>query len=239
MTDYLLEELHKPYAALLHAVLDELTPAGARLALDIGCGPGLKANWLAKHLAPGALAIGVDKNHAALSAARNTMLTKVAADAHNLPLQAACADLCWCVAALGLFVRPELALAEARRALQPGGALVIAGATTVWARPRPYPAALLAALAPLAVPLAPADDLGDELRMNLVAAGFATVDTRAYLLEPPDLSPQEARISLLAWAELAPLAAPLLDQSDLTACAAAEAAAEPEPRAVLLAALAR
>lgn len=252
-----LEELHAPYAALLRGRLAALSPTGARVALDLGCGPGLKLSWLAERLAPGGALLGVDIDRGALRAAADlpgagdpsgaappapagppTLL--IAGDAHAIPLRPACCDLIWCVATLGLLRDPALALAEARRALRPGGALVVAAASAYWVRARAWPDALRGAL-PHADPgalAAPADGLGDDLRDRLAAAGLAVEALRADLLDMPGAA-LPTDLPLLAWPDLLPLAAGRLDAASVAACAAAEDQAEPEVRPVLLTARAR
>ncbi|MBX0327457.1 class I SAM-dependent methyltransferase [Oscillochloris sp. ZM17-4] len=231
---HLLDDLHAPHAALLRAALALASPPGARLAVDIGCGPGLKAGWLAERLAPGGLLVGVDIDRAALAeAARLRPGAWVVGDARDLPMADRCAGLGWCVAALDLFGSPDLALSEARRVLGPGGTLVVASAAQLWARPRPWPAGLVAAWAERAPP-PPADGLGDHLAESLLAAGFAGVYLRAYLLDPPGRGLAGAALPLAGWDWLAARLDGLLAPADLAACAAAEAEAEPEPLAVLL-----
>jgi SAM-dependent methyltransferase len=209
--------LHAPHAVLLRAALLSASPPGARVALELGCGQGDKRHWLAACAAPGALVLGLDHDRTALRAAPPGAW--LAADAHALPLRPACADLIWCVAALGLFANPPRALAEARRALRPGGTLVVAVATERWVRPRHWP---VGAGTALASPPAPADDLGADLSATLAAAGLRAGQLWAYLLDPPGLAPLAA---LLPLAEL-PGGAPL-------------AVGEPEPLPVLLVATAR
>lgn len=233
-----LEALHAPHAELIRHALAELSPPGARLAVDIGCGPGLKAGWLVACLAPGGLALGLDIERGALAQARRRGLGALAGDAHALPLRSGAADLAWMVAVLGQLAQPAAALAEARRALRPGGALVLLGAGELWARPRAWPSALAAALAGAALP-GPADGLAADLVDLLAGAGFVACEARAYLLDPPGLVPAAARLPLLAWPDLAPIVAGRLAPAELAACAVAEAAAEPAPLPVLLAAVAR
>jgi SAM-dependent methyltransferase len=234
-----LHYLHAPYADLLRAALDLASPAGAGLAVDIGCGPGLKAGWLAEHLAPGGLLLGIDIDQDAVaSASRLWPASWLSADAQALPLRAGRADLCWCVAALDLFAQPHLALAEARRALRPGGTLVVAAAAQLWARPRHWPTEIYAAWAKREPP-PPADGLGDDLAEALAGAGFADVALRAYLLDPPNLGLARAALPLVAWASLAPAVASALAPGPLAACAEAEALAEPDPLALLLVATGR
>lgn len=230
-----IEALHAPYAALLRAALGLATPRGARVALDLACGAGAKTPWLAELAAPAALVLGLDLAPAAVAAARAGSPGGhwLVADAHRLPLQPGSLDVVWCVAALGLLEHPAVALAEARRALRPGGALIVTAAGERWVRPRPWPPALLAALGEQAPP-PPADDLGADLRGALAAAGFRQPHLTAYLLGSPGLSPAAAALPLAAWKDLEPLAAARLHPADQAACRAAEAQAEPEPLPVLL-----
>ena len=208
--------LQAPHAALLRAALLAASPSGASVALELGCGQGDKRLWLAACAAPGALVLGLDHDRTALRAAPPGAW--LAADAHALPLRPACADLIWCVAALGLFADPPRALAQARRTLRPGGTLVVAVASERWVRLRSWP---VGAGAALASPPAPADDLGADLSAALAAAGLRAGQLQAYLLDPPGLAPLNA---LLPLAEL-PGSAPL-------------AVGEPEPLPVLLVAAA-
>lgn len=226
--------LHAPYAGLLRGALALASPHGVRLALDIGCGPGLKSGWLAERLAPGGLQLGIDRDRVALAeAARRAQGVWLVGDAGDLPLPTASLDLCWCVAALDLFDSPQLALREARRVLRPAGTLVLATATQLWVRLRAWPDALYAAWAERALP-APGDGLGASLIERLIEAGFAPVDLRAYLLDPPQAGLARAGLPLAAWDVLATQVASALTPDERAACAQAEALAEPAPLAVLL-----
>ncbi|MEI7645921.1 MAG: class I SAM-dependent methyltransferase [Chloroflexales bacterium] len=237
MRDDNLQALHAPYADLLRAALDLATPAGARVAVDMGCGPGLKAGWLAGRMAAGGLLLGVDIDRAAVAAAaRQRPGGWLVADARDMPMRAACAEICWCVAALDLFESPHLALSEARRMLCPGGTLVVAAATQLWARPRRWPAALYAAWAGQAMP-SPADGLGDGMADSLVAAGFADVTLWAYLLDPPGIGLARAALPLAGWEWLAARLDGLLSPDERAACAEAEALATPDPLPLLLVAV--
>lgn len=209
--------LHEPYLPRMRHALLAATPAGARVALDVGCGDGSKTQWLRERCAPDALLVGIDCDAAALRSTR--ALLAIAGDAGALPLRAGCIDLIWCVAALQLFADRQRALREMWRVLRPGGTLVIAVAGEYWVRLRCHPPELLAALPP-SVPLSPADGLGDEWTSLLANAGFAASQAQAYLLDGNE--PAQAALidsaDLALYAGLPPSTAPI---------------AEPEPRPVL------
>lgn len=209
--------LHQPYLACIRHALLAATPAGARVAIDVGCGDGSKTLWLRERCAPDALLIGIDRDAAALRAA--PALAAIAGDAEALPLRDSCVDLIWCVAALQLFTDRQRALRELWRVLRPGGTLLIATAGEYWVRLRRHPPALLAALPPV-LPFAPADGLADEWTLLLAGAGFVAPQAQSYLLDGAE-----------------PAQAALIDSADLAAYAGlplvASAVAEPDPRPVL------
>jgi SAM-dependent methyltransferase len=187
MADY--AALHEPYAPLLRAALAAATPPAARVALDLGAGAGAKTPWLAECAAPGALVLAADLDLAALKG--GAWPARLGADAHALPLRDTSFDLVWCVAALAVFAAPEVALAEIRRVLRPGGVLVVAAAGERWVRLRRRPTP--AASGPLP---RPADGLGEELLGRLEAAGLVAPALAAYLLDPPGLAPLAAALPL-------------------------------------------
>jgi SAM-dependent methyltransferase len=231
MCDY--ADLHGPHLALMRAALAAASPAGARVAVDLGCGTGGKTPWLAARCAPGAMVLGLDLDRPALATARGAAHAAetplayggawVAADALALPLRPRSVDLIWCVAALGLFADQGRALREAAAALAPGGALVVMSAGERWVRPRVWTPntamkrlglsadgyRLSAMFTPTGPPPPPADGLGAEMGEALAAAGLGAVTLGAYLLDPPGLDPLAAMLPL---ADLAhPSAKPLAD----------------------------
>jgi SAM-dependent methyltransferase len=124
--DFADELTRKPYdAALLRRFAERC--AGQGVVLDVGCGP---AGHVGRFLADrGARVVGVDAAARSLTVARrlnDPTLAFVAADMHALPFAAgACAGI---VAFYSLIYEadPSAALAELRRVLRPGGALLAA-----------------------------------------------------------------------------------------------------------------
>jgi SAM-dependent methyltransferase len=244
-----LAELHAAYETLLRHALHNATPTGARLALDVGCGPGLKWGWLAETMQPGGLIVGVDTDPAALRVAHQAQThgssachALLAADALHLPLRPGSADLAWCVAALRLFADPAQALRAMAQALRPGGSAVVAVAEQRWVRLRLWPDELVEAVSKAApqdfVALqqrtTPADGLGDELHGLLAEAGFKGVTVSAWLADP-GVSPVGAWLALADWSTIRESLRLALSAQTLAACEAIAAAEiEPEIAPVLL-----
>ena len=192
-------DLAAAHTELLRAALAVATPLAAQVVLDLASGTGLRTPWLAEASLPGALLLSVDYDRASLTQSAGDY--RLVADAHYLPLRSASVDLVWCVAALNLFTLPRHALSEVHRVLRTGGALVVTVAGERWVRRRSW---LPQVSLPLA--LAPADDLGAELLLDLHAAGFQHAYLAAYLLDPPGLDPHAARLPLADLGTLSPLA---------------------------------
>lgn len=232
-----LRELHEPYEQLLRRTLLQLSPRGAALALDLGCGSGLKSAWLATLLAPNGLLVGADLDQGALRKAltgaeeRPGRVGYLAADAAQLPLRDCCVELAWCIAALRLFAEPAAALRELRRVLRPGGTALIVVAGQRWVRLRPWPPALAEALVGAPLP-SPADGLGEELLAEAAAAGLHDCTLCVMLAGGND--PLGAALPLADWNELRPYATARLAPADLAACTELAATeGDPEPATVL------
>jgi SAM-dependent methyltransferase len=96
--------------------------AGDGLVLDLGCGRGW---WLERLSDRGVAAVGVEREvDRAVLASRHAPVA--AADAARLPVSTAGVDLVWCIHVLHHLPDPAGVLAEVRRVLRPGGALVLA-----------------------------------------------------------------------------------------------------------------
>ena len=99
-------------------------PAGARL-LDVGCGAGATVEHLrSRH---GFDASGVDLSRVLLAEGlgRNPALALAEGAAEALPFAAETRDGVLCECVLSLLQEPQVALAEFRRVLRPGGYLIL------------------------------------------------------------------------------------------------------------------
>jgi len=100
-----------------------------RMVLDLSCGTGNYALTLAQR---GMRVVGVDISEPMLGAARSKgsraglPVTFVRADARALPFRPGAFDLVTLILGLEFIAEPGRALAEAHRALKPGGRLVVA-----------------------------------------------------------------------------------------------------------------
>ena len=117
--------LQRPkYEALLGARGEAL--AGARLVLDMGCGTGLLAEWLAERGGPAPRMVGLDQSHEMLLRARRRGLSVVEGDVDRLPFRAAAFDAAVAFTSIGIDQGPrDRAIAEAARVLRPGGLFVL------------------------------------------------------------------------------------------------------------------
>ena len=100
-------------------------PSGARLVLDLGCGPGNSTSHLRK--AVGAGATGLDLSRAMLRRAhlRDGRLALVCGDASHLPIRSGSLDAATTHSVLYLLPDQPAALAEVARCLRPGGRVVL------------------------------------------------------------------------------------------------------------------
>jgi SAM-dependent methyltransferase len=109
---------------LVLAAMRELAPWAGRTLVDLGCGSGY---WLTGYAAEAAAVIGVEPDPALvpLATARDPRVRVLPGSAEHLPLGDASADVVH--ARFAYFWAPHCAagLAEVRRVLKPGGALVV------------------------------------------------------------------------------------------------------------------
>lgn len=104
--------------------------------LEVGCGPGTLALYLAEGIAPGRI-IGIDLDEVFIEIAKNkakqagiSNVYFVVGDAYNLPFDDRSFDAVVSYTGIGVLADPELAVHEMLRVCQPGGSISIAEAVT-------------------------------------------------------------------------------------------------------------
>ena len=113
-------------------IADLRLPAGSR-GLDVGCGVGLYALWLAEAIGPEGRVVGIEPTTERADAARELVgghidagrLEFRAGDGTALDMDARSFDWLWCGDVLHHIVETEAALTEFRRVVRPGGRIVI------------------------------------------------------------------------------------------------------------------
>lgn len=153
--------------------------AGIRVAVDLGCGAGIDACWIASEMGPGGTVVAVDMTMAMLRllsrwparyAVSAGSVWPVAGDMERLPLASGIADLVVANASFNLTVNKTAAFNEAYRILKPGGCLAARELVRETELPREI----------LEDPLADVTSLGgtvteEALRNVVVDAGFVDV----------------------------------------------------------------
>lgn len=239
----LLDDLHAPLLPFLRYVGAAAMPQVAGVVLDVACGAGKKVAWLSEVCGPSARLLGIDCDAACVlrDCAPTAFGMRVVGDALALPLRDQCCAAACCIAALGLFADPVMALCELHRVLRPNACLLLITATQAWVPMIPWPhdlldrlrdgyAALLAAGKP--PPLAPADVRG-TLDAHLRTAHFIVPRVRAFLLDRGD-DPIVAELLLLSWEQVRPWATTCLTTSEIARCDQCAATSEIELCSLLL-----
>jgi ubiquinone/menaquinone biosynthesis C-methylase UbiE len=113
-------------------IADLALPSGSR-GLDVGCGVGLYALWLAEALGPQGRVVGIEPTAERVEAARALVEARIGpgrlefrpGDGTALDMDARSLDWLWCGDVLHHIVDTESALAEFRRVVRPGGRIVV------------------------------------------------------------------------------------------------------------------
>ena len=206
--------LDAAFARLDDILIREAQPEGAMRVMDLGCGTGRTSRRIANRLEAGGSVLGVDISPTLLAEARRVGgagLRYLEADAQTHPFDAGAFDLILSRFGSMFFADPVAGLGNLRRALKPGGKMVL----ICWRRAKENPwfsvplKAGLTHFGPLGQvdPTAPGPTaFADEARVLdlLDQAGFA--HSRAEVIETtlPYPGPLEDLLTVLA--RLGPLA---------------------------------
>jgi ubiquinone/menaquinone biosynthesis C-methylase UbiE len=114
------------------AIADLQLPAGSR-GLDVGCGVGLYALWLAEAIGPAGQVVGIDRAVERIHAAQHLVGGRLSAgrlefrqgDGTALAAADQSFDWVWCADVLHHIDITVLALQEFRRVVRPGGLIII------------------------------------------------------------------------------------------------------------------
>ena len=129
-----LERMNRFQEPEARAIIDDLGLAPGSRGLDVGCGVGLYALWLAEAIGPRGRVIGVEPTAERVEAARGLVggssgsraeLEFRVGDGTALDLPAGGLDWVWCGDVLHHIADTAAALKEMARVLRPGGLLVI------------------------------------------------------------------------------------------------------------------
>ena len=128
-----LERMNRFQEAEARQIIRDLgLPAGSQ-GLDVGCGVGLYALWLAEAVGKGGRVLGIEPEGEKVEAARALVGGRLEpgrvefkiGDGTAIPLPDRSVDWVWCGDVLHHIVETEQALREFRRVVRPGGRIVV------------------------------------------------------------------------------------------------------------------
>ena len=126
-----LEMLNTLYGRRTEELLEELGIAPGMRVADVGCGVGTIVAWEAGRVAPGGIAVGIDKSEAQLDEATKRAAASelgnvqvVCASAYAIDLPDASFEIVGCRSLLSHLVDPQAAVREMARLVKPGGFLI-------------------------------------------------------------------------------------------------------------------
>jgi SAM-dependent methyltransferase len=129
----LLERMNRFQEAEARRIIADLALPLASRGLDVGCGVGLYALWLAEAVGPGGSVLGIEPEMDKVDAARVLVGDRLEAgrvefdrgDGTAIPLPDWSVDWIWCGDVLHHILDTEKAVREFRRVVRPGGRIVV------------------------------------------------------------------------------------------------------------------
>lgn len=146
----MLAAYHRAQATTLRAMLARLPLQSGDRVLDMACGDGCYAVWLAELVAPDGAIVAVDRSPAYLALAgreiagspHGALVSLQTGDAAALPFDDGTFDLGWCAQSMYSLPEPVGALRELRRTTRPGGTVAVLENDTFHGIAMPWPADL-------------------------------------------------------------------------------------------------
>lgn len=131
LPDYapMLADYHRAYAPELQAMVAGLPIRAGDRVLELACGDGVYARWLAERVGPTGSVTALDASPAFLDLARRRAADRpvhvVAAAAEAMPFADDTFDLVWCAQSLYSLPDPVEAVRLMRRVVRPGGVVAV------------------------------------------------------------------------------------------------------------------
>jgi SAM-dependent methyltransferase len=230
LPDYapMLAAFHRAHAQELRAMVGDLPLGPGDHALDLACGDGTYALWLAERVGPSGRVVAVDSSPAYLELAARAVAASPfggrvelqRGDAYGLPFADGSFDLAWCAQSMFSLPDPAGALRELRRVTRPGGAVAVFENDLIHQMVLPWPPELelairAAQLAAIAADAEAPSAVGRDLCALFAEAGLQECRVTPYsTVRQAPLEPDEQRYLQWHLADLREQAGPHLAATD-------------------------
>jgi ubiquinone/menaquinone biosynthesis C-methylase UbiE len=143
----MLAAYHRGFAPELRAMIKTLPISFGQSVLDMACGDGVYAPWLAERVGSSGRVVAVDIVPEYLELARDEaarssfgpIIEFVLSPIESLPFKDGCFDLCWCAQSLYSLPDPVQALRHLSRVTRPGGCVAVLEADSLHEVILPWP----------------------------------------------------------------------------------------------------
>jgi SAM-dependent methyltransferase len=195
LPDYapMLAAFHRAHGEELRAMVAELPLRPGDSVIDLACGDGAYALWLAERVGPGGRVVAVDSSPAFLDVAARAVAASPfggrvelrQGDAYELPFADGSFDLAWCAQSMYSLPDPVGALRELGRVTRPGGAVAVFENDLLHQMILPWPPELelavrAAQLAAIAGEEEQPGAVGRDLCALFAAAGLESCNVKPY-----------------------------------------------------------